>query len=134
MESEGIQAVWPSGLRRQLQALVRKGEGSNPSAVTFSHDCGLLNSRQYCRSQHCGGCWCSVGKRLLRNINLGYSRSCLHEKAHTLVRPHHIDNSTSHHRLGVLSLLYFLTLDFTAFDQLSSLYCKLHNVAVLVYH
>lgn len=28
-------ATWPSGLRRQLQALVRKGEGSNPSVVTL---------------------------------------------------------------------------------------------------
>ena len=26
-------AAWPSGLRRQLQALVRKGVGSNPTAV-----------------------------------------------------------------------------------------------------
>ena len=24
---------WPSGLRRQLKALVRKGEGSNPSLI-----------------------------------------------------------------------------------------------------
>ena len=24
---------WPSGLRRQLKALVRKGEGSNPSFI-----------------------------------------------------------------------------------------------------
>ena len=28
--------AWPSGLRRQLQALVRKGAGSNPAAITFS--------------------------------------------------------------------------------------------------
>ena len=28
--------VWPSGLRRWLQAPVRKGVGSNPTAVTFS--------------------------------------------------------------------------------------------------
>ena len=27
--------VWPSGLRRWLQAPVRKGVGSNPTAVTF---------------------------------------------------------------------------------------------------
>jgi hypothetical protein len=26
-------AIWPSGLRRQNQDLVRKGEGSNPSVV-----------------------------------------------------------------------------------------------------
>ena len=29
-------AAWPSGLRRQLQALVRKGASSNLAAVTFS--------------------------------------------------------------------------------------------------
>ena len=28
--------VWPSGLRRWLQAPVRKGVGSNPTAVTFT--------------------------------------------------------------------------------------------------
>ena len=28
--------AWPSGLRRQLKALVRKGVGSNPTAVNFS--------------------------------------------------------------------------------------------------
>ena len=27
--------VWPSGLRRQFKALVRKGVGSNPTAVIF---------------------------------------------------------------------------------------------------
>ena len=27
--------LWPSGLRRWLQAPVRKGEGSNPTAVIF---------------------------------------------------------------------------------------------------
>ena len=29
------EAAWPSGLRRQLQALVRKGASSNLAAVTF---------------------------------------------------------------------------------------------------
>ena len=28
--------AWPSGLRRQLKALVRKGVGSNPTAVSFA--------------------------------------------------------------------------------------------------
>ena len=27
--------VWPSGLRRYVQVVVRKGVGSNPTAVTF---------------------------------------------------------------------------------------------------
>ena len=27
--------AWPSGLRRQLKALVRKGVGSNPTAVSY---------------------------------------------------------------------------------------------------
>ena len=31
----GAWTVWPSGLRRWLQAPVRKGVGSNPTAVTF---------------------------------------------------------------------------------------------------
>ena len=30
--------VWPSGVRRWFQAPVRKGVGSNPTAVTFSND------------------------------------------------------------------------------------------------
>ena len=30
--------VWPSGLRRWLQAPVRKGVGSNPTAVIFSRN------------------------------------------------------------------------------------------------
>ena len=30
-------AAWPSGLRRQLQALVRKGVSSNLTAVTFAY-------------------------------------------------------------------------------------------------
>ena len=28
-----VRIAWPSGLRRQLKALVRKGVGSNPTAV-----------------------------------------------------------------------------------------------------
>ena len=35
--------VWPSGLRRWLQAPVRKGVGSNPTAV-IGHD--LVTSKQ----------------------------------------------------------------------------------------
>jgi hypothetical protein len=44
--------VWPSGLRRWLQAPVRKGVGSNPTAVTFHRPMvfdiatGLLGVRQ----------------------------------------------------------------------------------------
>ena len=30
-----LKTVWPSGLRRWLQAPVRKGVGSNPTAVTL---------------------------------------------------------------------------------------------------
>ena len=33
-ESE-VLTVWPSGLRRCVKAAVRKGVGSNPTAVTF---------------------------------------------------------------------------------------------------
>ena len=33
--SEAFKTVWPSGLRRWLQAPVRKGVGSNPTAVTL---------------------------------------------------------------------------------------------------
>ena len=38
-------AVWPSGLRRRIQAPFRKGEGSNPSTVRKTHGvffCSLL--------------------------------------------------------------------------------------------
>ena len=31
-----VQTVWPSGLRRWLQAPVRKGVGSNPTAVIYA--------------------------------------------------------------------------------------------------
>ena len=34
-----LKTVWPSGLRRCLQAPVRKGVSSNPTAVTFSCTC-----------------------------------------------------------------------------------------------
>ena len=35
--------AWPSGLRRQLKALVRKGVGSNPTAVNISKRLCLLS-------------------------------------------------------------------------------------------
>jgi hypothetical protein len=31
--TQNSKAAWPSGLRRGIQAPIRKGEGSNPSAV-----------------------------------------------------------------------------------------------------
>ena len=34
-----LKTVWPSGLRRWLQAPVRKGVGSNPTAVMLSAQC-----------------------------------------------------------------------------------------------
>jgi hypothetical protein len=34
--------VWPSGLRRWLKAPVRKGVGSNPTAVIFQRGAGCL--------------------------------------------------------------------------------------------
>ena len=40
------ETVWPSGLRRWLKAPVRKGVGSNPTAVTSSQ----LESRKHRRS------------------------------------------------------------------------------------
>ena len=36
------EAAWPSGLRRQLQALVRKGASSNLAAVSFSAEVGFF--------------------------------------------------------------------------------------------
>ena len=39
--------VWPSGLRRWLQAPVRKGVGSNPTAVTFHSFCHHLHGFQH---------------------------------------------------------------------------------------
>ena len=40
---EAIMTVWPSGLRRWLKAPVRKGVGSNPTAVTFGHGAACRN-------------------------------------------------------------------------------------------
>ena len=48
--------VWPSGLRRWLQAPVRKGVGSNPTAVTCTrarHCEPLLCNRLLCRTVPC---------------------------------------------------------------------------------
>ena len=39
--------VWPSGLRRWLKAPVRKGVGSNPTAVTWKSHARLLDQTQY---------------------------------------------------------------------------------------
>ena len=39
----GIWAVWPSGLRRRIQAPFRKGEGSNPSTVKNTRRFFLLS-------------------------------------------------------------------------------------------
>ena len=39
VEVLGNATAWPSGLRRQLKALVRKGVGSNPTAVIFLFLC-----------------------------------------------------------------------------------------------
>ena len=33
--TQNSKAAWPSGLRRGIQAPIRKGEGSNPSGVKF---------------------------------------------------------------------------------------------------
>jgi hypothetical protein len=35
--TQNSRAAWPSGLRRGIQAPIRKGEGSNPSAVIKIH-------------------------------------------------------------------------------------------------
>ena len=37
LTQHSIETVWPSGLRRWLKAPVRKGVGSNPTAVTFDY-------------------------------------------------------------------------------------------------
>ena len=42
--SQTTKTVWPSGLRRWLQAPVRKGVGSNPTAVTLHAVCKHQNS------------------------------------------------------------------------------------------
>ena len=39
--------VWPSGLRRWLKAPVRKGVGSNPTAVTWKSQERLLDQTQH---------------------------------------------------------------------------------------
>ena len=40
---DAFKTVWPSGLRRWLQAPVRKGVGSNPTAVILTTGLGLKN-------------------------------------------------------------------------------------------
>ena len=54
------QTVWPSGLRRWLKAPVRKGVGSNPTAVNFK---GYINSVES-NSQSI----CSAGPRQINTI------------------------------------------------------------------
>ena len=41
--------VWPSGLRRWLQAPVRKGVGSNPTAVTLRCACSVIAGAELVR-------------------------------------------------------------------------------------
>ena len=48
--------VWPSGLRRWLQAPVRKGVGSNPTAVIF----------EFCLTQKFGTNCLSIHNRAFR--------------------------------------------------------------------
>ena len=67
--------VWPSGLRRWLQAPVRKGVGSNPTAVTCPHArpceptlcnvflcrgvrCGTVSCLAVCEAVACGAMPC----------------------------------------------------------------------------
>ena len=64
--------AWPSGLRRQLKALVRKGVGSNPTAVILFLWDMLLKPRASISefegvSLFCTGSQCSLAvERLLR--------------------------------------------------------------------
>ena len=46
-----IKTVWPSGLRRWLQAPVRKGVGSNPTAVNAASRVGLSDAKNAMRLQ-----------------------------------------------------------------------------------
>ena len=41
------ETAWPSGLRRQLKALVRKGVGSNPTAVKFFSEVVFVMALEY---------------------------------------------------------------------------------------
>ena len=43
VRGRAARTVWPSGLRRWLQAPVRKGVGSNPTAVTFGNVVAILS-------------------------------------------------------------------------------------------
>ena len=47
-----IRTVWPSGLRRWLQAPVRKGVGSNPTAVIY-FECGLALDASWASQNRC---------------------------------------------------------------------------------
>ena len=46
---------WPSGLRRQIKALFRKGVGSNPTLVTFLRGLGNDHGARRCIPEHVSG-------------------------------------------------------------------------------
>ena len=51
-----VKTVWPSGLRRWLQAPVRKGAGSNPAAVTAYFSVVQDHDRiRFAKKKHYGG-------------------------------------------------------------------------------
>ena len=58
MHLESDKTVWPSGLRRWLQAPVRKGVGSNPTAVIAQHSFKCVMRAM----------WGSLVRRLLANF------------------------------------------------------------------
>ena len=43
--------MWPSGLRRCVKAAVRKGVGSNPTAVILDVQCALICYQKSCKRE-----------------------------------------------------------------------------------
>ena len=79
--------VWPSGLRRWLQAPVRKGVGSNPTAVTFivRGDAGQGDTLITNKSFQLKTYVLSNDSNLLFKNILGLNKNLMSDYKHTLV-------------------------------------------------
>ena len=71
--------VWPSGLRRWLKAPVRKGVGSNPTAVISQRGaCCLSCASQRANEARGPGTWCSGITPAQHAGGPGFNPQCVH--------------------------------------------------------
>ena len=74
--------IWPSGLRRWLTAPVRKGVGSNPTAVILQRGaCCLGCAFQRANGGHLPGTWCSGITSASHAEGPGFNPQCVHIRA-----------------------------------------------------